>query len=106
MAARTTFILLPREAFMEFFSQIADLFLHLDVYLNDMAGSLGPWLYVILFAVIFAETGLVVTPFLPGKVRRLRCGCPFANDRMLLHLACLLCELTGQDRRFYTVPGP
>lgn len=34
--------------------------------LNVLAGSLGPWLYVILFAIIFAETGLVVTPFLPG----------------------------------------
>src|SRR5687768_17314204 len=34
--------------------------------LNLLAGSLGSWLYVILFAIIFAETGLVVTPFLPG----------------------------------------
>ena len=35
-------------------------------YLNTLAGSTGGWLYVILFAIIFAETGLVVTPFLPG----------------------------------------
>jgi membrane-associated protein len=34
--------------------------------LNAMAGSLGPWLYALLFGIIFAETGLVVTPFLPG----------------------------------------
>jgi membrane-associated protein len=34
--------------------------------LNALAGSLGPWLYVLVFAIIFAETGLVVTPFLPG----------------------------------------
>ncbi|MFO0910361.1 MAG: VTT domain-containing protein, partial [Isosphaeraceae bacterium] len=34
--------------------------------LNPLAASLGPWLYLILFAIIFAETGLVVTPFLPG----------------------------------------
>lgn len=34
--------------------------------LNGMAHSLGPWMYVLLFAIIFAETGLVVTPFLPG----------------------------------------
>src|SRR5262245_4531165 len=51
---------------MDFFTQIVDLFLHLYRHLNDMAGQLGPWLYLILFAVIFAETGLVVTPFLPG----------------------------------------
>jgi len=35
-------------------------------YLNGLAASTGPWMYVILFAIIFAETGLVVTPFLPG----------------------------------------
>ncbi len=34
--------------------------------LNEYATTLGPWLYVVLFAIIFAETGLVVTPFLPG----------------------------------------
>jgi membrane-associated protein len=43
-----------------------DLFLHIDQYLNQWAGMMGPWLYVALFAVIFVETGLVVMPFLPG----------------------------------------
>lgn len=51
---------------MEILGQAVDIFLHLDVYLNAMATSMGPWLYVLLFAVIFCETGLVVTPFLPG----------------------------------------
>jgi membrane-associated protein len=51
---------------MEFLTQAADIFLHLDVHLNALAASLGPWLYVLLFAIIFCETGLVVTPFLPG----------------------------------------
>lgn len=40
--------------------------LQLDVLINQWAGQFGPWLYVILFLVIFCETGLVVTPFLPG----------------------------------------
>jgi membrane-associated protein len=35
-------------------------------YLNELARSTGPWMYVLLFGIIFAETGLVVTPFLPG----------------------------------------
>lgn len=43
-----------------------DIFLHLDVYLAQLVGAYGPWIYAILFAVIFCETGLVVTPFLPG----------------------------------------
>src|SRR6476619_5800322 len=42
------------------------MFLHLDVHLNEWAGALGPWLYVVLFLIIFCETGLVVAPFLPG----------------------------------------
>lgn len=44
----------------------AELFFHLDRHLNDWAGALGPWLYVVLFAIVFCETGLVVAPYLPG----------------------------------------
>ena len=51
---------------MEFIPQIIDIFLHLDVHLNAMAASMGLWLYAVLFLVVFCETGLVVTPFLPG----------------------------------------
>ncbi|MBD1553102.1 DedA family protein [Pseudomonas typographi] len=43
-----------------------DLILHLDVYLDMLVNQYGAWIYAILFAVIFCETGLVVTPFLPG----------------------------------------
>jgi membrane-associated protein len=43
-----------------------DLVLHLDKHLLELLHQFGPWIYVILFAIIFAETGLVVTPFLPG----------------------------------------
>lgn len=45
---------------------LIDLFLHLDVHLADFVAQYGVWVYAGLFAVIFAETGLVVTPFLPG----------------------------------------
>lgn len=47
-------------------AELIDVFLHLDVHLNEWAGALGLWLYVLLFLIIFCETGLVVTPFLPG----------------------------------------
>jgi membrane-associated protein len=43
-----------------------DWLLHLDEHLQQLATSLGPWLYVVLFLIVFCETGLVVTPFLPG----------------------------------------
>src|ERR1700680_5052035 len=43
-----------------------DYFVHLDRHLDAAATDMGPRLYVLLFAIIFCETGLVVTPFLPG----------------------------------------
>lgn len=43
-----------------------DLTLHLDAYLDLLVTNYGPWIYAILFTVIFCETGLVVMPFLPG----------------------------------------
>jgi membrane-associated protein len=43
-----------------------DFLIHSDKYLVELAQAYGPWIYAILFAIIFAETGFVVTPFLPG----------------------------------------
>jgi membrane-associated protein len=51
---------------MEFFVTLADYMLHLDQHLAVLVADYGIWIYAILFAVIFAETGFVVTPFLPG----------------------------------------
>ncbi|HEY8155789.1 MAG TPA: DedA family protein [Myxococcota bacterium] len=51
---------------MEVLQQVLDLFLHLDQHVNEWAAVLGPWLYLVLFLIVFCETGLVVTPFLPG----------------------------------------
>lgn len=48
------------------FLHLIDLFLHLDVYLNQLVVDVGNWIYPLLFLVIFCETGLVVTPILPG----------------------------------------
>ena len=45
---------------------VLDIVLHLDTHLAAWGNAMGPWLYVLLFAIIFCETGLVVTPFLPG----------------------------------------
>lgn len=52
---------------MEFFQKVIHTLLHLSPEaMNDLAHSVGPGLYVILFAIVFAETGLVALPFLPG----------------------------------------
>ena len=51
---------------LDLFTKLVDIALHLDAHLNEWAAVLGPWLYVVLFLVIFCETGLVITPYLPG----------------------------------------
>jgi membrane-associated protein len=51
---------------MDFVRSVMDLFLHLDQHLNRIVTDYGVWTHLILFAIVFAETGLVVTPFLPG----------------------------------------
>jgi membrane-associated protein len=43
-----------------------DFFLHFDQHLAEIVKNYGPWVYALLFGIIFAETGLIVTPFLPG----------------------------------------
>ena len=51
---------------MELISYLFDLFLHLDEHLSVVIQNYGTWTYLLLFMIIFMETGLVVTPFLPG----------------------------------------
>src|ERR1041384_3476020 len=51
---------------MELVRKFIDIFLHLDKYLKDLVPEYGVWIYGILFLIVFCETGLVVTPILPG----------------------------------------
>ena len=51
---------------MDILKQLLDLILHLDKHLDTLVMNYGPWVYAILFLIVFCETGLVVTPFLPG----------------------------------------
>jgi membrane-associated protein len=51
---------------MDLVKQLVDLFLHLDKHLAEILRDYGTWTYLILFLIVFCETGLVVTPFLPG----------------------------------------
>lgn len=51
---------------MEVLTSLADFVLHIDRHLAELVVDMGPWIYVVLFLIIFCETGLVVVPFLPG----------------------------------------
>lgn len=51
---------------MQIISELVDFILHLDVHLNAIIQNFGIWTYLILFLIIFLETGIVITPFLPG----------------------------------------
>ena len=51
---------------MDAIKSLLDIFLHVDEHLHALLQAWGPWTYVLLFAIILCETGLVVMPFLPG----------------------------------------
>ena len=67
---------------MEFIQYLIDLFLHLDEHLAAVVAQYGVWVYALLFAIIFAETGLVVTPSLPGDSLLFACGALAAGGAM------------------------
>jgi membrane-associated protein len=69
---------------------LIDLFLHLDTHLVELAADYGPWLYAILFLIVFAETGLVVTPFLPGDSLLFATGALAATGALNLWVVSVL----------------
>jgi membrane-associated protein len=78
---------------MELITNFVDLFLHLDQHLKAVIEQFGIWTYLILFAIVFCETGLVVTPILPGDSLLFAAGAFAANDGPL-ELSWLLGLLT------------
>lgn len=82
---------------MDIFSQVAhlaaqftDVILHLDVHLNEWVRMFGPSIYAVLFAIVFCETGLVVTPFLPGDSLLFALGALAAAENSSLSMPLLL----------------
>ena len=69
---------------------LLDIVLHLDVHLLEWVEAYGIWIYAILFAIIFSETGFVVTPFLPGDSLLFVAGAIAATDAMNVHLLAVL----------------
>ena len=68
-------------------AEILHTVLHLDVFLAEWTANFGPWVYLILFLIVFAETGLVLFPFLPG-------------DSLLFALGAI-CSLEGGGLNYF-----
>jgi membrane-associated protein len=75
---------------MELIRQLLDIVLHLDVHLNQWAAQMGNGVYVLLFAIVFCETGLVVTPFLPGDSLLFAVGALAASDNNAIEIALII----------------
>ena len=75
---------------VEYIRWFFDFFMHLDVHLNEIIGQYGLWTYLILTLIIFCETGLVVTPILPGDSLLFAAGALAATEGSPLKVYWLL----------------
>lgn len=75
---------------MEFIGSLIDFILHIDQHLAELTAQYGVWIYAILFVIVFCETGLVVTPFLPGDSLLFAAGAIAALGGMNVHLLVAL----------------
>lgn len=86
---------------MEIVSQLVDFILHIDQHLLQIVNTYAGWTYFILFMIIFAETGFVVTPFLPGDSVLFALGAiiarPESNLSLSLFLFILICAAISGD---------
>jgi len=76
---------------VEIINTLIDFILHLDQHLNEIIQTYGVWTYAILFTIIFLETGLVVTPFLPGDSLLFAAGTFAALGSLNVWILWLLC---------------
>ena len=85
---------------MEFLQYLLDFVVHVDVHLREFVEAYGAWVYALLFAIIFVETGVVVMPFLPGDsllfVVGALCGAGLMNLPLVMVLLCVAAILGDQ----------
>ena len=87
---------------MEYIHPILDFLLHIDTQIAEISKTYQVWTYLILFLIIFAETGLVLFPFLPGDPLLFACGAVVASgqtgiDIYILGLVLFVAAITGNQ---------
>jgi membrane-associated protein len=90
--------------FMDTLLQLSDLLLHIDKHLDVVIQQYGPWAYGLLFAIVFAETGLVVAPFLPGDSLLFIAGAYCATEHfniMSLCIGLLIAAVAGNTVNYF-----
>ncbi len=83
---------------------ILDFILHIDAHLIELAQNYGLWIYAILFLIVFAETGLVVTPFLPGDSMLFALGAMAAIgaiDPLLVAAVIIAAAFCGDNSNYF-----
>lgn len=90
---------------MEWITALVDFILHIDVHLAAITASYGIWAYVILILIVFAETGLVVTPFLPGDSLLFAAGaiCALGTLNVWLLMGLLIVAAIAGDAVNYSI---
>ena len=89
---------------MEIINFLIDFILHLDQHLNEIIQNYGVWTYAILFAIIFMETGLVITPFLPGDSLLFAAGTFAALGSLnvwILWVVCFVAAVLGDTVNYW-----
>ena len=89
---------------MDTLLQLSDFFLHIDRHLDVVIAQYGPWAYGLLFAIIFAETGLVVAPFLPGDSLLFITGAYCATEHFNIWTICvglLIAAVAGNTVNYF-----
>jgi membrane-associated protein len=95
------------EMIPELFHWFIDVILHLDAHLVELLRDYGVWVYAILFAIVFAETGFVVTPFLPGDSLLFAAGALAAVDSSgtlsapLVSLTLIVAAIGGNTTNYH-----
>jgi membrane-associated protein len=87
---------------MEIVTQLIDFALHIDKHLSEIFQNYGAWAYMIIFLIIFCETGLVVTPFLPGDSFLFALGALYSSVNVkLAFILLLIAAVLGNTTNYF-----